>query len=258
MRDCPYKQDCNSLSLCNFIFHNGKRLNCLMFLIPAEYIRQEMFHHFSEMSNDAFRIIQWYNKSFLFFIEGIYFDKQVPIIELAMNCFHSVSTSLVLREDINRDIAKALKSCRKQNNPTIGFISFLNTHGFDLHEYNIVFDFCGCKLLAEIRDKSVKNNPNGFHANDSYYYHRNKHKDTITLESDYSQVLERPECMLRVNWKLRDNNTKCLLETSDLLFTLDEFIQQKFRLLKDVFDNWLPNDGIILNNSSVINISSTA
>ena len=269
MKNCPYEQDYSSFSLCNCMAHDGKFMGSLVFRVPDEYLRQDMFNSFYEIRNDDFSVINMDSKSFILIMEGMRMDKWAPMIELAVKCFRSVLASQILREDINRNIAEALETYKKQNN-VARFISFLDTHGFVFSEFNIGFDFCGCRLLMEMKEKPAKNSPDGFLANDNYYYYREKFggsnfgpekrvsKDIITLGSDYSQALEKPECMLRVNWHLLDNGTKCLLKTSDLRFTLDEFIQQKLRLLKDVFDNWLPHDGIIFNNSSVINISSSS
>ena len=270
MKNCPYEQDCCSFSLCNRMAHDGKFMGSLAFRVPGEYIRQDMFNSFYGVSDDGFSVINVYGASFILIMEGMHMDKQVPMIALAAKCFHSVLAGQILREDINCGIAKALETYEKQNGGSAGFISFLDTHGFDFSEFVTGFDFCGRRLLAEMKKKSAKNCPDGFLAIDNYYYYRENFEagsfgpesivtwDDIALGSDYSRALEKPECMLRVNWRLFDSGTKCLLETSDLRFTLDEFIQQKFRLLKDVFDNWLPHGSIRFNKSSVISISSSS
>jgi len=86
-----------------------------------------------------------------------------------------------------------------------------------------------------------------FHEDDSYGYEKDRIRDSIFIIYDRGLRLGVNEDVWRIEWRLRDERSRRLLEITDLRFNMDGYINCKGYRLKNIFNNWIPPNSIKFN-----------
>jgi hypothetical protein len=239
--------------------YNGKTIDKLTFTVPRHYFKLYILRFDEEVSNEEFYIEACHNQYYKLHLHGEYINPQFPMITSVMELFYSISQKQVFLEEINKKIRKALVKSSKGNGFN-EFIRFLNTNDFRFSELELAFDFFGCKPFIEISAQAFKKYRHSlysndykiyyrkaFHEDDSYGYERDRIRDSIFAIYDRGLRLRVDEDVIRVEWRLRDERSRRLLEITDLRFNMDDFIMCKGYRLKNILNNWIPPNSIKYN-----------
>jgi len=239
--------------------YDGKTIDKLTFTVPRYYFRLYLFRFSEKVSNEAFYIENCHNQFYKLHLHGEYINPQIPMINSIMQIFHYISKNQVFIDDINRKLRKALEKCAN-NNSSVEFIRFLNTNDFKFSELELAFDFFGCMPFTEISAPALKEYKNSFYSKDykTYYrkafqeddscsYRKDRTRESMFIIYDRGVRLGISEDVQRVEWRLRDERSRRLLEITDLRFNMNEYINCKGYRLKNTLKNWIPSNSIKFN-----------
>jgi len=239
--------------------YDGKTIDKLTFTAPRSYFKLYLSRFTDKASNEAFYIETCQNQFYKLHLHGEHINPQIPMINSVIQIFHSISQNQVFLEDINLKLQIALESCAEKDSSD-GFICFLNVNDFSLSELGLAFDFFGCMPFTEISAPALKEYKNSFYGNDyktyykktfhedvSYGHKKDRTRDSMFIIYDRGVRIGVYEDVQRVEWRLRNEHSRRLLEITDLRFNIDDYINCKGHRLKNTFNNWIASNNIEFN-----------
>ena len=255
-----YNQNYGLFCLCHSKLYDGKTIDKLTFTVPRHYFRKNIFRNKNKISNERFYIENCNNQFAKLHLHGEYINPLIPMFFSVMELFYFISLSHVFMEEMNQKIRRILEKCNYYNNGNIEFIRFLNTNDFKFSELELAFDFFGCLPFEKIKEKEFKNYQDSVYTYDYKIYFRKVFKEDDSLGSEKDRIrdsifiiynrgnkLEVQEKIWRVEWRLRDERSRRLLDITDLRLNMDSFIYEKGYRMKKIFNYWVPANSILFN-----------
>jgi hypothetical protein len=259
-----HDQDYGAFCLRHSKQYGGKTIDKLTFSVPKHYFRKNVFQHRDRIINDAFYIENCNNKLVKLHLQGEYINPLIPMLDSVMKLFYSISLSQVFLEDINCKIRNSLEKCNNLNCGSVEFVRFLNINCFKFSELELAFDFFGCTPFTDINNESFKELKNGlytpdykiykrkvFKEDDSYGFENDRIRDSIFIIYNRGEKLGIQEVVWRIEWRLRDERSRRLLDITDLRLNMDGYICRYGHRLERIFNYWVPRNSIIFNNEYI-------
>jgi hypothetical protein len=181
------------------------------------------------------------------------------MIDSVMDIFFEISSHGIFLNSINQQIQKALERCNILNS-YYRFILFLRTRGFRFSELELAFDFFECMPFIGIKHSAFKKYKNSIYSSDRKIYYRKsfteddsygleKHRVRDSVFAIYNRgiKLQVPESVWRVEWRLRDERARRLLDMTDLRLNMDNYICKYSHRLRNILGNWIGPNEIVFN-----------
>jgi hypothetical protein len=255
-----HNQDYGSFCLFHSMQYGGKTIDKLTFTIPRAYFRKGIFQYKEKMSNSFFYIESCHNQFFKLHIHGEYINPLLPMLDSVISIFQGICQDRIFQAEINGRLQRSLEKCATLNNSSVEFIRFLNANEFIFSELELAFDWFGCLPYTRIKEGAFKSYKNSiyttdsktyyrkaFKGDDSYGFEKDRARDSIFIIYNRGEKLHVPEIVWRIEWRLRDERSRRLLDITDLRFNMDGYIHEKGHRLRNIFNLWVKRNSIDFN-----------